>query len=333
MTEFLARPALSKPSLAASLLFCAVVMALVAWLRLGMYAHAAIGIGYSLPIVLVGWTRRRWLVWGMCAAFVAMAGFKFWNNFHSSVLPLHHRIVGLAILMGDLLIVAAIVDMVLRRGLALDRGRRELYRKGQELRISNEGLLERQEMTDTLLKLSRSLTAGLSQEAFTAIADTIHRLLGDSIAIVLWELRGRELAAVGHERFGPGARKSSAPSPATDSPPSSCKNKSWWSSSTRRSVPNCRRCETTKAKHCRPCWAPRSNWRGPSSASWRYTAGRRDPGPTRTSRWSNPSRRRHPSASPLPGFWSRSKTTTSSFKPFSIPCRSESYGPMPGLPD
>lgn len=205
MTDFLARPASHKPSWGASLLFCAVVIALVAWVRLGIYAHAAVGIGYSLPIVLVGWTRRRSLVWGMCAVFVAIASFKFWNNFHVSLLPLHHRIVGFAMLMGDLLIVAAIVDMVLRRGLALDRGRRELYRKGQELRISNEGLLERQEMADTLLKLSRSLTAGLSHEAFAAIADTIHRLLGDSIAIALWELRGQELAAVGHEGFGPGA--------------------------------------------------------------------------------------------------------------------------------
>jgi signal transduction histidine kinase len=186
------------------LLFCAVLAALVAWLRLGIYGHAAVGIGYSLPIVLVAWTRRRSLVWGMCAIFVAMASFKFWMNFYASPLPLHHEIAGLAMLMGDLLIVAAIVDMVLRRGLALDRGRQELYRKGQELRISNQGLLERQEMTDALLKLSRSLDAGLNHEAFTAIADTVHRLLGDSIAVALWELRGEEVAALGHDGFGPG---------------------------------------------------------------------------------------------------------------------------------
>jgi signal transduction histidine kinase len=202
MNDLLSRSASRKPSLGTSLVFCAVLLVLLVWLRLGLYLHASVGIGYSLPIVLVGWTRRRWLVWIMCTVFISMVGFKFWTNYHSSLLPLHQRIAGLSLLVGDLLVVAMIVDMVLRRELALERGRRELSRAGQELRISNESLAERQEMTETLLKLSQSLTAGLGREALTAIVETVHRMLGESVAVALWELRGAELASIGHDGFG-----------------------------------------------------------------------------------------------------------------------------------
>jgi GAF domain-containing protein len=103
--------------------------------------------------------------------------------------------------MGDLFIIAAIVDLVLRRERSLELGRHELHRRGQDLKFSNEGLRERQEITETLLKLSRSLTAGLSREAFAAIAGTVHRLLGASTAIAMWELRSQDVKVIGHDGF------------------------------------------------------------------------------------------------------------------------------------
>ncbi len=128
---------------------------LVAWLRLKVFEHTSVGIGYALPIVLVGWTRRRGLVWLMCLAFLSMALFKYHLNVNTSTASPQQRILGFLLLMGDLFIVAAIVDLVLQRERSLELGRHELHRKGQDLKFSNEGLRERQEITDTLLKLSR----------------------------------------------------------------------------------------------------------------------------------------------------------------------------------
>ncbi|MGD0461492.1 MAG: ATP-binding protein [Tepidisphaeraceae bacterium] len=201
MTDLSARSAVSKPSLAVSLLFCAVLAGLVAWLRLRIFEHASVGVGYALPIVLVGWTRRRWLVWLMCLVFFSMALYKFRVNSNVSTLLPQQRDFGFLLLMADLFFVAAIVDLVLRREGSLELGRQELHRRSEDLKFSNEGLRERQEITETLLKLSRSLTAGLSREAFAAIAGTVHRLLGTSTAIAMWELHGQELTVIGHDGF------------------------------------------------------------------------------------------------------------------------------------
>ncbi|MGD0389643.1 MAG: ATP-binding protein [Tepidisphaeraceae bacterium] len=192
-----------RPSPGASILFCAVLTALVAWLRLVVFQHSSVGIGYGLPIVLVGWTRRRRFVWGMCAVFAAMAAIKFVLNAHVSELPLNQRIVNFLLLMGDLLVVAGIVDLVIRREAAFHLRGQDLYRREQELKMSNEGLLERQQTMEILLKLSRALTVGQNrQEIFAAIAQTIRLLLGASAAAALWEARGQNVEMTVHEGFG-----------------------------------------------------------------------------------------------------------------------------------
>jgi K+-sensing histidine kinase KdpD len=201
MTDFSGRSAIRKPPLGLSILFCAVLAGLVAWLRLKVFEHTSVGIGYALPIVLVGWTRRRGLVWLMCLAFLSMALFKYHLNVNTGTTSPQQRVLGFLLLMGDLFIVAAIVDIVLQRERSLELGRHELHRKGQDLKFSNEGLRERQEITDTLLKLSRSLTTGLSREAFAAIVSTIHRLLGGSVAVAMWALHGKDLEVMDHAGF------------------------------------------------------------------------------------------------------------------------------------
>ncbi len=137
----------------------------------------------------------------MCLAFLSMALFKYHLNVNTSTASPQQRILGFLLLMGDLFIVAAIVDLVLQRERSLELGRHELHRKGQDLKFSNEGLRERQEITDTLLKLSRSLTTGLSREAFAAIASTIHRLLGSTIAVAMWTLHDKDLTVMDHAGF------------------------------------------------------------------------------------------------------------------------------------
>src|SRR5215469_5927643 len=192
-----------KPSLPASLLLCAVLIALLIWLRLGVFAHSAVGIGYGLPIVLVGWTRRPKFVWGMSAIFAGMAVFKWINNAHTTDMPLHQQILSFLLLMVDLFVVAWIVVLVINRESEF-RGRgEELHRREEELKMSNEGLVERQQTMEVLLKLSRALTVGLNRkEIVTEIARTIRLLLGASAAVAVWESREQTIELTGHQGFG-----------------------------------------------------------------------------------------------------------------------------------
>src|SRR5580704_16191912 len=105
MSDFSEQPGVRKPPLWAALLLCAVLIGILIWLRLVVYSHRSVGIGYSLPIVLVGWTRRRPLVWGMCAVFLCMTGFKFWMNLDNSMFTTEQKIIGFLLLMIDLLVV------------------------------------------------------------------------------------------------------------------------------------------------------------------------------------------------------------------------------------
>jgi signal transduction histidine kinase len=204
-----------KPSLPASILLCAALILLLVWLRLGVFAHTAVGIGYGLPIVLVGWTRRPKFVWAMSGIFAAMAVFKWFLNPHPADMPLHLQILSFVLLMGDLFVVASIVVLVIKRE-AQFRGRgEELHRREEELKMSNEGLVERQQTMEILLKLSRALTVGLNRkEIVTEIARTIRLLLGASAAVAVWESREQNIELTGHQGFGTSGPETTRGDPA-----------------------------------------------------------------------------------------------------------------------
>src|ERR1700677_1866609 len=149
-----------QPSLAASIVFCAVVAVVVGWLVLFVFEHSSVGIGYGLPIVLVGWTRRPRAVWAMAGLFALMAAFKFWMNIHVSETPFPQRIVNFSLLMGDMIVVAAIVNLVIHSEAVYALRGHELHRREQELRMSNEALVGRQQTMEVLLELSRGRTVG-----------------------------------------------------------------------------------------------------------------------------------------------------------------------------
>jgi signal transduction histidine kinase len=200
---------LYKPTLGTSIGLCIVLALLVGWLRLGLFMHSPVGIGYALPIVLVGWTRRPKLVWLMAAVFAAMAITKFVVNLHETDLPVPHKIFGLNLLMVDLLVVAIIVVQVIEREAQFHRQGEEVRRREEELRMSNEGLLERQQMMEVLLKLSRALAVGMNRkEILKEIAQTIRLLLGSTTVVAIWESRGQNggqnVEMTGQEGFGPG---------------------------------------------------------------------------------------------------------------------------------
>ena len=194
-----------KPSLGASIVLCIVLALLVGWLRLGLFLHSAVGIGYALPIVLLGWTRRPRVIWGMAGLFAAMAVVKFALNIHNTDLPIQHQILSFSLLMADLLVVAGIVVQVIDREAKLLLREEALRRREQELKMSNEGLLERQQMMEVLLKLSRALAVGISRrEILAEITGTIRLLLGATTVVAIWELRGQGVEMTGHEGFGAG---------------------------------------------------------------------------------------------------------------------------------
>ena len=191
-----------QPSLGVSVVFCIVVGVVVAWLRLVVFEHSSVGIGYGLPIVLVGWTRRPKFVWMMTGVFALMAATKFTLNFHVSETPIDQRILNFSLLMLDLVVVAAIVNVVIHTEAVYAARGNELHRREQELRMSNEALVERQQTMEVLLKLSRSLTVGQNrEEIFAAIGQTIRHLLGASISAGIWETRGPVIEMTVHQGF------------------------------------------------------------------------------------------------------------------------------------
>jgi signal transduction histidine kinase/uncharacterized membrane protein len=204
-----------QPSVGASVVVCAVLFVIVAWLRLYVFAHSSVGIGYGLPIVLVGWTRRPRFVWIMAGLFALMAATKFVLNFHVSETPMDQRIGGFFLLMLDMIVVAAIVNVVIHTEAVYNLRGEELHRREQELRMSNEGLVERQETTEVLLKLSRSLAVGQNrQDIFAAIAQTIHHLLGSSVSAAIWETRGPNIEMTAREGFTKGEPEITSAPPA-----------------------------------------------------------------------------------------------------------------------
>ena len=192
-----------KLPLAPSLFLCALLVALEYWLRLVLYRSYPIGVGYGLPILLVGWTRRRRLLWGTCLAFAVIAYVKFYLNYQASTLPTDKHIFSMLMFIVDLAVLTGVVDLVLRREAALLKGAETLHRREQELKMSNQGLLERQETMDVLLKLSRSLTVGQNRDGIvSALGSTIRLLLGETIATAIWNRRDQTVEMIGNDGFG-----------------------------------------------------------------------------------------------------------------------------------
>jgi K+-sensing histidine kinase KdpD len=106
-------------------------------------------------------------------------------------------------LMLDLLIITGIVDLAVRREAAFFLGAEELHRREQELKMSNQGLVERQQTMDILVQLSRSLTVGQNRdEILGAITRTIRLLLGETTATAIWIRQDQTIEMIGKEELG-----------------------------------------------------------------------------------------------------------------------------------
>ena len=133
-------PASTKPPLWFALLLCGILVAAMAWLRLDVYPHTSIPIGYAVPIAIAGWTRNRRLIWGLVCIFIGMTAYEVFYVNPNSLTPVPQRIINIALLITDALVVATVVDLLVRyqaslehRSLALERQTEELANQKQRL--------------------------------------------------------------------------------------------------------------------------------------------------------------------------------------------------------
>lgn len=123
----------TPPPLWFAVLLCTVLVAAMAWLRLDVYAHRSIPIGFGVPLAVGAWTRNRRLIWGMVCIFIAMTAIKIFYINPISPTPMHQRIVNISLLIGDTLLVAFVVDLLVRFQARLETRSLELENQKQRL--------------------------------------------------------------------------------------------------------------------------------------------------------------------------------------------------------
>ena len=226
-----------KPPLWAGILTSAVLIAGMAFLRLGVAGHFPLPIGYGVPIVVMALFRNRRLLWLTTFGFIVLSIVKFFimlpevpHTVHVSGL-VYNWMEG-AMVVVDLLLVSALIDLwiVTREGLEirntelesanvslaareeeiagqneeLQSQTEELERQSEELRAANEELEHREQKLEVLLSLSRSLNTDLPRdEILSRICRTLGLLIGGhAVAAAILERKGDEMTVRCHHGFG-----------------------------------------------------------------------------------------------------------------------------------
>ncbi|MGA3065833.1 MAG: PAS domain-containing sensor histidine kinase [Tepidisphaeraceae bacterium] len=109
------QPAPRERSLVISAGLCILLVAGMAWLRLGVFGRITLPVGYAVPVIITGWTRRRRLLWGIVAAFAAITILKFGYllNRTEPHAVTEHLWSGAAVLV-DLFLTGLIVDLLFK---------------------------------------------------------------------------------------------------------------------------------------------------------------------------------------------------------------------------
>jgi PAS domain S-box-containing protein len=201
-------------------------------------AHFDPSILYVPALVMLAWVRSRWLLWATLIGFMFLtfaglmwgpgpqAGYGTKFNFYV-VLDRSLVILSLAAtaVVGHLWIrsidarernedelqqqndeLAAREEEIARQNEELQSQTEELERQSEELRLTNEELARRERALQSLLDLSRSLTAGLSQnETMDRICGALSQLVNrQTVASAILEREGDEVKVRCHYGFGGG---------------------------------------------------------------------------------------------------------------------------------
>jgi PAS domain S-box-containing protein len=135
-----------KPPFGLALGICLVLVIGLAWLRLIHWPHQTSTVGFAVPLLVAAWGRNRKLLWSLVPIFAGMAIYKF---SYLNVAPPGGRseqTVRLCLAMADLLVVAWLADLLVRYQ---DR----LEERSNELRATNEDLIDREKALETILNI------------------------------------------------------------------------------------------------------------------------------------------------------------------------------------
>jgi PAS domain S-box-containing protein len=228
------------PPMWAAAAACAAIFTVTAVFRLVMFPHVVLPIAYGVPLLLMSWFRRRRFLWVLAAGFTAVTILKNFYVYPHAIHPeglvqLNSRVWATAMIVTDLITITALLHAwVAVRERAEERARQleasnrelaareeeiarqneemqsqseELERQSEELRAANDELLRRERTLETLLTLSRSLTADLPRgETMTRICEALAQLIsGPSAAAAILEQEpgGERLLVRCHSGFGP----------------------------------------------------------------------------------------------------------------------------------
>lgn len=212
------------------------VVAVMAWLRLFVFNDRLLAIGYAVPLCGFLWLRNRQALWICAAAFglIEIVGILYVVPAKNPAFPWRdHLVVALAFSLLDLSVISVVVHLLVgalgrnerftanlmesnaelaareeeiaRQNEELQSQTEELERQSEELRASNEELSRHERMLESLLRLSRTLTADMSrQETMDKICQTLGELVnGPHTAAAIKVRQGDDMVIVCHSGFGP----------------------------------------------------------------------------------------------------------------------------------
>lgn len=144
-------PAERRPSTAVSAGLFVLLMALMAWIRLGIFPDRLISLSYGLPLLVCLWHRDLRLLWAMVAASTCMSAYKAFVLLPDEGLPFGQA-VHWQFQMANMAVIAAAVHaaiVVLRRlkerNAALRAANEELAAREEEISRQNEELQQQNE--------------------------------------------------------------------------------------------------------------------------------------------------------------------------------------------
>lgn len=140
-------PAWAAPTVAAVVILFTIV------LRLGIYGHRVMLIGFGIPLVLFGWLRSRRYLWITTIAFVTITLLKFFlllpmrPNEGGAPLSIGTRTLDAVMVLTDMLVIATVVHVLIgarawleTRNLELSDANRALAHREHEIARANDEL-------------------------------------------------------------------------------------------------------------------------------------------------------------------------------------------------
>jgi signal transduction histidine kinase/Skp family chaperone for outer membrane proteins len=141
MNEPARRSPVPRPRPLISLGLFVVFTALMAWLRLAVYADQVIALTYGLPLLVCIWYRDRLLLWSLAAAFTVIATIKaFLILSEPDLFGWSLHVLNIAVIAGIVDLAARSLAQLARKHAVLAAAHRDLRAHEESIRAQNEEL-------------------------------------------------------------------------------------------------------------------------------------------------------------------------------------------------